>query len=92
MNNIIKHFQLGIYFNQSEIASLEELVSNFEPIQESIIYLSRNKVKLRYGLKTFKYLEKTLNDKNSPLLKEFLIHIKNQLWKIYIYIFNILYF
>ena len=42
---------MGIYFSQSEITNIEELVSNLEPIQESIIYLSRDKVKLNEGLK-----------------------------------------
>ena len=72
---------MGIYFSQTEITNLEELVSSLEPIQESIVYLSRDKVKLSEGLTTFKYLEKKLNEKNSPLSKEFLVHIKNQLDK-----------
>ena len=62
---------MGIYFSQTEITNLEELVSSLEPIQESIIYLSRGQVKLSEGLTTFKYLEKTLNEKTHYFQKNF---------------------
>ena len=90
MNNIIEHFQLGIYFGQSEIANLEELVSNLEPIQESIIYLSRNKVNPIEGLTTFMYLEKSNHQKLTDFKRIFSSY-KELVGEKYNYFFKIIF-